>query len=89
MILPVAPTEEDSEYLLGILNSGRWQPDDTMNLSFSHIFLNGDKEIYYLDANGLFRNINERVFIKVTEEERLFINELLEKYNNASFKTLF
>ena len=60
-----------------------------MNLSFSHIFLNGDKEIYYLDANGLFRNINERVFIKVTEEERLFINELLEKYNNASFKTLF
>lgn len=83
MILPVAPTEEDSEYLLGILNSGRWQPDDTMNLSFSHIFLNGDKEIYYLDANGLFRNVKERVFIKVTEEERLFINELLEKYNNA------
>lgn len=67
---------DDKEYIIDLLNSATWE-NDLSNCDCNFYFITQKQRIEYHSDCGIFNDTTNKKSHKVTEEQRLKINEIL------------
>ena len=71
---------EEKKYIINLLNEGDWQYDVT-KCACDYSFHPQKQSVGYHSECGIFNDYTRKKHIKVTEEQRLKINEFLGVYS--------
>ena len=72
----IALSSEDTEYILSIMNSGKWI-NDLSNCGCDFVFYTSKQEVRYHSECGTFNDYTNKRSMTVTEEQRQKINSIL------------
>jgi hypothetical protein len=67
---------EDRKYIIDIFNSGRWRLDNSKFAS-DFMFYPQAQEVGYHSECGIFNDYTRKRYLKVSEEQRQKINDIL------------
>ena len=69
--------QKDKEYIISLLNKDSWVDDQTACVS-NFVFYTQKQQIYYCGECGVFNDVTSDRSIKLSEEERMTVNRILE-----------
>ena len=79
---------EIAERILSILNNGKWVSGNTKTYSDVEFSIDGAAEVYYSTESGLFNDKANQRNLKLTDEDKSFINSLIFKENSLSASSI-